>query len=134
MTLNERRQYEFDLYKRLNKNKEGQRDADDSILFYVIEGQWMQDWIHFIEQAGDLPNEIDNSSLRNYILQWKQQHPNYQGVDNEIELKKRQDYFELSPDLWRMFYDHYGCKPVILVRYFNQAADGIMSSVYKDLS
>eukprot|EP00347_Sterkiella_histriomuscorum_P013357 403365027 len=92
----ERRRQELELYDQLKLNKQGQYDSDGSVLYYIIDGNWLQQWKYFIKSRGPLPQEIDNSSLRNYILQWRQSQQNYQNIDNEMEIQKRQDYFELD--------------------------------------
>jgi len=71
--------------------------------------------------------------LRNFILTWRQQNNSYSNADTDITLAKDDDYFEFPYSLWKFFYDIYGCRPIIVVKYFSPS-DGILPSIYKDLN
>lgn len=53
--------------------------------------------------------------------------------DTDIQLTKDEDYFEFPYQLWRFFYEIYGCRPIIVVKYFHKS-EGILPSIYKDLN
>ena len=41
MSENDRRRHESDLYSQQKLNKEGQIDSDGSVIYYVIDGNWL---------------------------------------------------------------------------------------------
>lgn len=52
-------------------------------------------------------------------------------MDNNLQIEKLRDYYEFSLQMWKLFYDLYGCKNIIVIRYLKQ--DGILPSIYKDI-
>lgn len=91
---------------------------DGSAVYYVVDSLWVNKWKTFIKEGGPMPNEIDNTGLRNFIISWRQQKVTYNNTDNDIELVKQEDYYEFPYNLWKFFYDIYGCRPIIVIRYF----------------
>ena len=65
-----------------------------------------------------MPTEIDNNDLKSYIKYRRNEISFSKDNDDEIELVKGSDYYEFSPALWSFFYHLYGCKDIIMIRYF----------------
>jgi hypothetical protein len=68
-----------------------------------------------------MPGEIDNSDLYQYILYARAERTIDHQYDDDLQLGKGDDYFQLSPALWRFFYDLYGCRHIIQIRYYRSA-------------
>ena len=134
MTEEERRQQEIEKYNQLRVNKSGVPQTDGSVTFYVIDSQWINQWTAFLKGETGIPREIDNVNLRNYIVKWRNSQNVNTGDDTMMQIKKNQDYVEVSAVMWRFLYDNYGCKPVITVRYFIPQSEGILPSIYKDVA
>lgn len=49
-----------------------------------------------------------------------------------MELNKNDDFHEFPYSLWKFFYDIYGCRPIITIKYFVET-ERILPSIYKDL-
>ena len=103
------------------------------MVFYVVDQQWINQWTAFIKDEGSLPREMDNTNIRNYIIKWRNSNSAEATDDSRMQMKKGEDYCELSAAMWKFLYDNYGCRPVIAVRYFLQSPEGILPSIYRDL-
>ena len=64
MTKDERRQFEQDRYQAIKTIREGVEQTDGSVVYYVINSNWIEQWKSFINDNGDMPGEIDNSQLK----------------------------------------------------------------------
>lgn len=65
-----------------------------------------------------MPGGIRNRELKSYIIERRR----YQGSplnDNDIGIQKDTDYYEFNEDLWKMFYNNYGCDECIMIRYYH---------------
>ena len=36
--------------------------------------------------------------------------------------------------MWKFLQESYGCRPVIAIKYFKQSAEGILPSIYRDVT
>jgi hypothetical protein len=52
-----RRKYEVEVYTRLKGNKY------NSSKYYAVDGDWVTDWLKFLQKEGSFPGEIDNMRL-----------------------------------------------------------------------
>ena len=70
MSVEERRNYELSQFMELAKeNKTGTIDSKDgTILYYVIDHGWYKHWLDFIRGKREIPREIENKNLKNFIL------------------------------------------------------------------
>jgi len=48
--------------------REGVEQTDGSMIYYVINSDWIEKWKSFINENGVMPGEIDNTSLKNRII------------------------------------------------------------------
>ena len=56
-------------------------------MYYVIDSDWVNEWVNFIKNHGPLPGEIDNSRLKTFILEGRKRIDDYKNYDNELHLK-----------------------------------------------
>ena len=97
MTIQERREYEIAKYREYKENLEGQLDQrDGSRLYYVVDVKWMLRWKTFIQDDGVIPKEIDNQTLKSFIIDQRISIGNYKGFDNAISLERDTDYYVFS--------------------------------------
>jgi hypothetical protein len=51
------------------QNKTGTIDPKDgTIVYYVIDHGWYKHWKDFINMKREMPREIENKSIKNFIL------------------------------------------------------------------
>ncbi len=68
MSVHERRNYEQQEYMELIKDKNGTLDQrDGAVVYYVVDQAWHKQWMEFIRGKRDMPREVDNRALKNYI-------------------------------------------------------------------
>jgi hypothetical protein len=48
----------------------------------------MNQWIAFIKGEGNMPREIDNTNIRNYIVKWRNSQTENSIDDTRMEIKK----------------------------------------------
>jgi hypothetical protein len=73
----------------------------------LISSLWVNEWIKFVHKNNDLkeapPGPIDNRDLELKLV-----------IDENFEsLKKNQDYYLLTKDVWEFFFNIYGGGPTI---------------------
>lgn len=68
MSADERRKFEQREFMDLVKDKNGMMDQKDgSIIYYAIDQAWYKQWNEFIRGKREIPREIENRGLKNYI-------------------------------------------------------------------
>ncbi len=69
MSVEERRKDEYKHFLELvNENKNGTVDPKDgSIIYYVIDHGWYKHWQGFIRGKREMPREIENKNIKNFI-------------------------------------------------------------------
>jgi len=68
MSVDERRNYEQHEYVELIKDKSGTLDHRDGVVvYYVVDQAWYKQWMEFIRGKREMPREIENRVLKNYI-------------------------------------------------------------------
>ena len=61
MDSDQRRQFEKDRYNVLKQEISGLTQSDGSVVYYVIDVNWINQWKAFILDSRSMPGEIDNS-------------------------------------------------------------------------
>ena len=92
MSADERMSYEQREFMELIKDKNGMMDQkDESIIYYAIDQAWYKQWNEFIRGKREMPRDIENRVLKNYIQteRLKRQSREY---DNDLGLTEGDDY------------------------------------------
>ena len=77
----------------------------------------MSQWRRFVQ--GDLgypPREIDNLALKGKIER-RRAAQGYPASDEDLGLQDKKDFYTLSVNFFRFFYDTYGCNQIIVQKY-----------------
>ena len=77
----------------------------------------MAQWRRFLQ--GDLsypPREIDNIALKAKIER-RREHRGNPASDEDLGLQDKKDFYTLSVNFFRFFYDTYGCNQIVVQKY-----------------
>ena len=77
--------------------------------YFLVSYEWMAQWRRFLQ--GDLsypPREIDNIALKAKIER-RRSHRGNPASDEDLGLQDKKDFYTLSVNFFRFFYDTYGC-------------------------
>ena len=70
----------------------------------------MKQWRAFITGAKGPPGRIDNSDIKARILRGREELGGEGiGFDDRIEISDKSDFYSLSVNFFKFFYDSYGC-------------------------
>jgi hypothetical protein len=73
-------------------------------------------WRHFVNGKGPIPGEIDNMALKKKIQEARKQL-HYPEDEQDLGLQDKQDFYILSVEFFRFFYNTYGCNQIIQIKY-----------------
>lgn len=76
--------------------------------YFIISIEWMSVWRSFVNKKGDPPGLIDNKTLKHKILAQRKKL-NYPEDENDLGLADKEDFYILSVQFFKFFYDTYGC-------------------------
>jgi hypothetical protein len=76
----------------------------------------MSVWRHFVNGKGPVPGEIDNYALKKKI-QEARTYNKFPEDEQELGLHDKQDFYILSVEFFRFFYNTYGCNQIIQIKY-----------------
>ena len=107
------------MYYKLKPYRKGTEKPDGSVIFYVISAKWIEMWKQFINKKQPMPNPIDNTDLKNFI-QMRRKTLQYPECDEDLGVKKYEDYYEFDYRMWKFFFDLYGCNCPIQIKYFSK--------------
>ena len=80
--------------------------------YFIISIEWMSVWRQFVNGKGDTPGQIDNKHLKQKILNSRKKM-NFPEDENDLGLHDKEDFYILSVQFFKFFYDTYGCNQII---------------------
>lgn len=68
-----------------------------------------------MNHKGSSPGPIDNLKLKNKILK-NRERANFPETDDGIGITDRSDFYSLSVQFFKFFYDTFGCNQIMIVK------------------
>ena len=91
-------------------------DIKHSHGYFIISIEWMSVWRAFVNGKGAPPGMIDNKLLKQKILNARR-NQEYPEDETDLGLADKEDFYILSVQFFKFFYDTYGCNTIIQVKY-----------------
>ena len=77
--------------------------------YFLVSYEWMAQWRRFLQGDESYPpREIDNKNLKAKIER-RRAHRGNPASDEDLGLQDKKDFYTLSVNFFRFFYDTYGC-------------------------
>ena len=80
--------------------------------YFIISIEWMSVWRSFVNGKGPVPGMIDNKLLKQKI-KTARNNLNYPDDETDLGLADKEDFYILSVEFFKFFYDTYGCNQII---------------------